>query len=111
MSSSDQADGVEPGVAAATLILFSEDDGGPAEHLMIRRTSQMRFAPDALVFPGGSVDPDDIKVARDDTIVDVTLDEPLELAHRVTAIREMLEEVGVLVGFPPLPARDARARG
>jgi 8-oxo-dGTP pyrophosphatase MutT (NUDIX family) len=109
MGSEDQTDDVGPGIAAATLILFLEDGRGAAEHLMIQRTSQMRFAPNALVFPGGRVDEDDIRVAGNDALVDVTLEDTMERAHRVTAIREMLEEVGVIVGFSPLSALDVRA--
>ena len=59
MGSEDQTEDVGPGIAAATLILFLEDGRGAAEHLMIQRTSQMRFAPNALVFPGGRVDEDE----------------------------------------------------
>ncbi|MEO8723105.1 MAG: NUDIX hydrolase [Sphingobium sp.] len=88
-----------PGVAAATLILFSERDDQRARHLMIQRTAKMRFAPNALVFPGGQVDADDHRIAEDPDLVDVELGDSLERAHRVTAIREMLEEVGVPVGF------------
>lgn len=98
-----------PGIAAATLILYYESDGKAARHLMIQRTAQMRFAPNALVFPGGRVDEDDHRTATDANLVDVTLGEPVELAHRVTAIREMLEEVGILVAFQSSMPVDAVA--
>lgn len=106
MGSDDGTEDVGPGIPAATLILFSHHNEGAAHHLMIQRTAQMRFAPNALVFPGGRVDEDDVKIASDENLVDITLDDPLELAHRVTAIRETLEEVGVIVSFSP--AQDAR---
>lgn len=96
-----------PGIAAATLILFYESDGQAARHLMIQRTPHMRFAPNALVFPGGRVDEDDHQTAADANLVDVKLGEPVERAHRVTAIREMVEEVGILVAFQSSRAVDA----
>lgn len=107
MSDGSSTDDVGPGIAAATLILYSESAGQPALHLMIQRTAQMRFAPNALVFPGGRVDEDDHRIANDADLVDFTLADPVERAHRVTAIREMLEEVGVLVGVTASPSIDA----
>ena len=45
---------------AATVILLrqdvSADDGGGVEAFLLRRTSELEFAPGAYVFPGGSVD-------------------------------------------------------
>lgn len=87
-----------PGIPAATLILFSESEGQPARHLMIQRSPEMRFAPNALVFPGGRVDEGDHRIAADPALVDVTIADVTERAHRVAAVREMLEEVGILVG-------------
>ncbi|MEZ0243979.1 MAG: NUDIX hydrolase, partial [Sphingomonas sp.] len=63
------------------------------ELLMVERAAAMRFAGGALVFPGGSVDPGDHALAatfegdRDD------------MAARIAAIRETLEEAGVAVGL------------
>ena len=107
----DEADTGDPGpgIAAATLILFSERQGEPARHLMIQRSPQMRFAPNALVFPGGRVDEDDHRIADDPALVDVSLEDRLERAHRVAAIREMLEEVGILVGALPAAGLDPGA--
>lgn len=100
-----------PGVAAATLILFSERAGqAAAQHLMIQRASKMRFAPDALVFPGGRVDEDDYVVAADQELVAIVQGDLSELAHRVTAIRETLEETGLLVAaLSPLAASETLA--
>jgi 8-oxo-dGTP pyrophosphatase MutT (NUDIX family) len=100
---------IGPGIAAATLILFAEGDGRPAEHLMIQRTEQMRFAPNALVFPGGRVDEDDHHIAGDPARVDLGLADQVDRAHRIAAIREMLEEVGILVGVATSRAVDAAA--
>ena len=88
----------EPGIPAATLILFSKHESrAVARHLMIQRSAKMRFAANALVFPGGRVDEDDHVVATDHELITATPGDPAELAHRVTAIRETLEEAGVLV--------------
>jgi 8-oxo-dGTP pyrophosphatase MutT (NUDIX family) len=59
----------------------------------------MRFAPNALVFPGGRVDEDDHRIAADSDLADMEIGDPLERAHRVAAIRETLEETGIRVGL------------
>ena len=109
MGQEADATGLGPGIPAATLILFSEREGQPALHLMIQRSPEMRFAPNALVFPGGRVDEDDHRIAEDLALVDVTLADVTERAHRVAAIREMLEEVGILVGALSACGPDAKA--
>lgn len=43
---------------AATVMLV-RDSGRGMEVLMVRRSSRSAFAPDAFVFPGGTVDPED----------------------------------------------------
>lgn len=99
----DAADDI-PGTAAATMILFAEQIGGDPLHLLIQRTAKMRFAPNALVFPGGQVDVDDYRIAADPVLLDVGFGDATERAHRVAAIRETLEETGVAAGLV-LPAR------
>ena len=54
----------------------------PCRVLLTRRPRGARFAPDALVFPGGAVDPSDLR-----------LGDP----NRVAAARELFEEVGLLL--------------
>ena len=105
---SDQAD-PGAGIPAATLILFSEDEGQVAKHLMIQRTSKMNFAPGAMVFPGGRVDEDDHMIAGDPGLVELDAGDPVDRAHRVAAIREIVEEVGVLVGFASMGGFDPLA--
>lgn len=84
------------GVPAATLIVFADHAGdGPAPILVVQRSEAMRFAPGAVVFPGGQVDPDDVRLGR---ILSPDLD-PAESGARVAAIRETLEETGLGVGF------------
>lgn len=64
---------------AATVILARPAAGG-FELYMARRSSRSGFAPDAYVFPGGTVDPQDGEVPD---------------ALRNAAVRELFEEAGV----------------
>jgi 8-oxo-dGTP pyrophosphatase MutT (NUDIX family) len=60
--------------------------------LMVERARAMSFAGGALVFPGGRVDPADHALAA-------TLGrDPEDLAARIAAVRETIEEAGVAVG-------------
>ncbi len=77
---------------AATLILY-RDTGGAAEHLFVERSAKMAFAAGALVFPGGRVDPDDHSLAARYPELD-----PDDAAARIAAIRETLEEAGIIIG-------------
>lgn len=79
-------------IPAATLVLMRPAVTAP-ELLMIERTARMAFAPGALVFPGGRIDPDDYMLGGGD----------LEPAARVAAIRETLEETGIAVAIHPTP--------
>jgi 8-oxo-dGTP pyrophosphatase MutT (NUDIX family) len=87
-----------PAIPAATLVLFRERDGAP-ELLMVERAKAMVFAGGALVFPGGRIDPADHELAA-------TLDgDADDLAARIAAIRETIEEVGLPVGLASMPDR------
>ena len=100
-----------PATPAATLVIFRHAaDGGAPQILMVQRAKEMRFAGGAAVFPGGRVDEADQALARalgasDSEAVD-------ELAARVAAVRETLEETGLVVGIHQQPdlttARRAR---
>lgn len=78
-------------IPAATLVLMRPGPNGP-ELLMIERGAKMAFAPGALVFPGGRIDPDDYGLGGD-----------LQGAARIAAIRETLEETGIAVALDPPP--------
>jgi 8-oxo-dGTP pyrophosphatase MutT (NUDIX family) len=79
-------------IPAATVIVMRETADGPPELLMVERARAMSFAGGALVFPGGRIDPGDHALAA-------TLPgEPDDLAARIAAVRETLEEAGVAVG-------------
>jgi 8-oxo-dGTP pyrophosphatase MutT (NUDIX family) len=86
-----------PAIPAATLVVFRRaPQVGPPEILMVERSASLAFAGGAAVFPGGRIDPADYDFARrlgasdDDSLADT--------AARIAAIRETLEETGLLVG-------------
>ncbi|MCR2833101.1 NUDIX hydrolase [Parerythrobacter lacustris] len=98
------------GIPAATVVVFrNAADGGPPELLMVTRSRNMTFAGGAAVFPGGRVDPADYELAQN---IDSLLDRD-EIAHRIAAIRETLEETGLAIGLRGrIDAESARkARG
>ena len=81
---------VDP-ILAATIILLRDSERG-LEVLMLTKARGTHFAAGALVFPGGKVDPKDkafIEVSDSINTCQVEL--------KVTAIREMYEECGILL--------------
>lgn len=105
----DIVEGARP---AATLILVRERQDALPEVLMVERSSKMRFAAGAAVFPGGGVDADDFDHA-------LRLPESQNLAHldaacRIAAIRETLEEAGLAYAISGLSSgveiKNARKR-
>lgn len=78
-------------IPAATLIVLRDCPDGPPEILMVERAATMAFAGGALVFPGGRIDPGDhaLALAMGDR----------DLAPRLAAIREMIEEAGIAIGI------------
>ncbi|MCT2398870.1 NUDIX domain-containing protein [Novosphingobium mangrovi (ex Huang et al. 2023)] len=94
-------------VPAATVVIFRRPRSGEApELLMVQRAHEMRFAGGAAVFPGGRVDPADRDLARR-----LLPDEAEEIAAaRIAAIRETLEETGLVIATrAPVSASDAAA--
>ncbi|MFN8084740.1 MAG: NUDIX hydrolase [Dermatophilaceae bacterium] len=91
---------------AATVMLLREGPGG-VEVFMMRRAATMVFAAQMMVFPGGAVDPADTDTcaALPDEVVAVWaarhgVDNTLARAVLVAAVREVFEEVGVLLARP-----------
>ncbi len=82
-------------IPAATLVLFRERGSVP-ELLFVERSKAMVFAGGALVFPGGRIDPGDRALALE------LGGEADDMAARIGAIRETIEEVGVGVGLSDL---------
>lgn len=97
-------------IPAATLVIFRGGrEGADPELLMVVRSRKMSFAGGMAVFPGGRVDPADYDLGRQLA----REEDPEELAHRIAAIRETLEETGLAVGLTGAIdgtlAREARA--
>lgn len=94
---------------AATVIIFRRNpSGGDPQLMMVERAAHMRFAGGASVFPGGQVDPADRTLAER---LWPSLD-PEDGAARVAAVRETLEETGLVLGVRQsvTPAAAAAAR-
>ncbi|MDF0490892.1 NUDIX domain-containing protein [Sphingomonas sp. H39-1-10] len=91
-------------VPAATLVIFRDRNGAAPDLLMVERAKAMAFAGGATVFPGGRVDPGDHALAARFG------GEPEDIAARIAAIRETIEEAGVPIGLTPMPDADAVAR-
>lgn len=95
-----------PAIPAATVIIYRHDpQGGPAQVLMVERSASMSFAGGAAVFPGGRIDPADHDLAE--RFAEAL--EPMDAAARIAAVRETLEETGLVIGLShPVSADDAR---
>lgn len=98
-----------PATPAATLVIFrNAPAGGPPEILMVQRSKTMNFAGGAAVFPGGRVDDADFALAEALGAEDEEARD--ELAARIAAVRETLEETGLAVGLHQRPSLEqARA--
>src|SRR2546422_8561135 len=113
---------VEPKPAASVVLVRPSPSGAPEpiEVYMIRRQRSMKFLGGFYAFPGGKVDPNDgspAALARChglDTVGAETVfrgdDAAPALAFWVAAVRELLEESGVLLACDghgrPLDARE-----
>jgi 8-oxo-dGTP pyrophosphatase MutT (NUDIX family) len=94
-----------PATPAATLVIFrNAPDSGAPQILMVERAATMSFAGGAAVFPGGRVDDADRDFAR--ALGAAAEEERDELAARIAAVRETLEETGLVVGLNQRPTRD-----
>lgn len=93
----DMAEDVPAARPAATVVVFRRStDGGPPEILLLERSGAMAFAGGATVFPGGAVDAADRVLAA--MTPGAALLDPDDAAARVAAVRETLEESGLVVG-------------
>ena len=86
----------QPRIPAATLVIFRQPNPAAVpELLMVQRAATMRFAAGAVVFPGGRIDAADRGLAER-----IGMSGDLEdLAARIAAIRETLEETGLALGL------------
>lgn len=97
------SDDLPQAIPAATLIIFREAMNGPPELLMVERAKAMVFAGGAMVFPGGRIDPGDHALAALNGGDD-------EMAARIAAVRETIEEAGLPIGLSSLPTAEGLAQ-
>lgn len=90
----DESEPLPPAIPAATLVLMRDRSDAPPEILMTERHAEMAFAAGALVFPGGRVDPEDEEAA-------VAFPAFPDAAARIAAIRETIEETGIVPAVTP----------
>jgi len=77
----------------ASTVLLLRDGASGLEIFMVQRNRAIEFASGALVFPGGSIDPNDYEIAET-----LASNLPNELAAiRVAGVRETFEESGILL--------------
>jgi 8-oxo-dGTP pyrophosphatase MutT (NUDIX family) len=93
---------------ASTVVLLRPDEDGSFEILLTRRPPEMRFLGGFYVFPGGTVHKEDYSArildrcrglsgADAQKILGDRHDPQVAVGHWVAAIRELFEEVGVLL--------------
>ena len=93
---------------ASTVLLVRPDANGKYEILLTRRPSEMKFLGGYYVFPGGSVCPEDeserilrrcrgLSGREAQRVLGDHLGPELALAHWVAVIRELFEEVGIVL--------------
>ena len=93
---------------ASTVVLLRPDEDGSFEILLTRRPPEMRFLGGFYVFPGGAVHKEDYSArildrcrglsgADAQKILGDRHDPQVAVGHWVAAIRELFEEVGVLL--------------
>lgn len=80
---------------AASVIVMRHNPAGAPQVLMIERAEAMRFAGGAMAFPGGGVDDTD----RDHASQVAPAGDVEELAARIAAVRETIEECGLVLGL------------
>jgi 8-oxo-dGTP pyrophosphatase MutT (NUDIX family) len=93
---------------ASTVLLLRPRPDGKFEILLTRRPSEMKFLGGFYVFPGGSICPEDraektlrrcrrLSPKEAGKILGDHLGPELSLAHWVAVVRELFEEVGILL--------------
>ena len=92
-----------PILPASTMVLI--DDRPDLHVLMLLRNNSSGFVADHTIFPGGAIEEDDKNYIWDDLVVGLTKEEAKTQLRTddarsfwIAAIRETIEEVGVLVG-------------
>ncbi len=95
---------------AATVLVLREGDGAP-EVFFVKRSADARFMGNAYVFPGGRLDPADgepaipCDLSADEAARRLGDDDPARaLALHIAALRECLEESGIVIATEPVAA-------
>lgn len=103
-------DGAGPPIRDAATIVLLRTDGAAPRVLMGQRGAGAIFMPDKFVFPGGAVDPGDIgffdgEPEDRETRWRLAARSGPEIARALpfTAVRELWEETGILLGRPGSP--------
>lgn len=91
-------------IPAATVVVFRDRAEGPPDLLIVERAQGMSFAAGMLAFPGGRVDPGDRELAAQ---FEGDAD---DIAARIAAVRECIEEAGLPIGLDPMPYGGALLR-
>src|SRR5262245_12029370 len=92
---------VAPRLASTVLLLRDSKSRDEVEVFMMVRHHEIEFNSGALVFPGGSIDKNDVEIAADPALY--SGGEGLDadaLGFRIAAIRETFEESGILLARP-----------
>jgi 8-oxo-dGTP pyrophosphatase MutT (NUDIX family) len=83
---------------ASTILLLRDGAEREIEVFMMVRHHEIEFSSGALVFPGGSVDPDDREIiARPELHAGGEGHDAAALSFRIAAVRETFEESGILL--------------
>jgi 8-oxo-dGTP pyrophosphatase MutT (NUDIX family) len=107
---------------ASTVLLLRPAANGKFEILLTRRPNEMKFLGGFYVFPGGSICPEDrsektlrrcrgVSGKEAKKILGDPLAPELSLAHWVAGIRELFEEVGILLCVTERAAEPDADRG
>ncbi len=102
---------------AATLVLVRKTAREP-EVLMGKRNAALKFMPGKYVFPGGRVDPSDVRLThttdlRPEVLARLAIHggESRARALARAAVREMFEEAGLVIGRPTVVNPRSRSPG
>lgn len=100
---------IAPALPASSVLLIRDGRGG-LEVLMIERAKTMRFAPGALVFPGGKVDTEDTQLWRWQKHLKHSRRRMNDVPLRLAAARELYEETNILLGITKLDTALSRPK-
>jgi 8-oxo-dGTP pyrophosphatase MutT (NUDIX family) len=94
------SDADKKALRVAATVLLLRDGKDSMDIFMVQRNRAIEFASGALVFPGGSIDPDDHAIASNPEMVSTDGLSVETRAIRICGIRETFEESGILLARP-----------